>query len=171
MEFWSTDLQFGLKIGYSQIQKIIHFCKITQGKETGGILTGYYTHNLDCAVTTIISGPPSDSKSTRDRFYRGIIGLQEWVDRLWKEDRCYYLGEWHFHPDNEPSPSPNDIQQMIKIAGTPEFHSPEPILLLIGYDPSKLLPSECLRAYVFKECQCTELYCLGDVMFYQHPDG
>lgn len=159
LEFWSTDFRFGLKMGHSQIKKIAGICKSIRGKETGGILTGYYTNNLDCAVVTMVSGPPSDSKSTRNRFYRGILGLQERLDRLWVKERHYYLGEWHFHPDNEPSPSPDDILQMMKIASAPEFHCPEPLLLLVGYNPSILLPSECLRSYVFKKRQCIQLYC------------
>jgi integrative and conjugative element protein (TIGR02256 family) len=159
LEFWSTDFQFGLKMRHSQINKIAGICKSICGKEIGGILTGYYTHNLDCAVVTMVSGPPSDSKSTRNRFYRGILGLQEMLDRLWEKERHYYLGEWHFHPDNEPSPSPDDILQMMKIAGAPKFHCPEPVLLLVGYNPSILLPSDCLRPYVFRECQCIQLYC------------
>jgi integrative and conjugative element protein (TIGR02256 family) len=159
LEFWSVDLQFGLRIEHTQIKRIVHFCKITPGKETGGILIGYYTNDLACAVVTTISGPPLDSIVTHTRFYRGIVGLQGWIDRLWRKRRHYYLGEWHFHPSNKPSPSPDDIRQMVIIASMPEFHSPEPILLIAGYDPSKLMPSECLKAYVFKGRQCVQLHC------------
>jgi len=161
LEFWSTDFRFGLKIGSSQIKKIVSVCQKNRGKEIGGILTGYYTHDLDCAVVSMISGPPPDSKSTRDRFYRGIFGLQERLDHLWEKERHYYLGEWHFHPDNEPSPSSDDILQMIKIAGIQEFHCPEPILVMVGYNPSLMMPSNCLRPFVFKERQCIQLYCFS----------
>lgn len=159
LEFWSIDLQFGLRIEQSQIKRIVHFCEIAQGKETGGVLIGYYTSDLACAVITTVSGPPLDSIATHTHFYRGIVGLQRLIDQLWRKQRHYYLGEWHFHPANEPSPSPDDIRQMKKIASTSEFHSPEPVLLTVGYDPSKLMPSECLEAYVFKGNYHTRLYC------------
>jgi integrative and conjugative element protein (TIGR02256 family) len=159
LEFWSVDLHFGLIIEHSLVKRIVHLCKKTPGKETGGILIGYYTSDLACAVVTAISGPPSDSIMSRTSFYRGIVGLQGWIDRLWlrRNDRVYYLGEWHFHPAREPSPSPDDIRQMTGIASTPGFHSPEPVLLIVGYDPSILMPSDCIKAFVIKGHQCVHL--------------
>jgi len=159
LEFWSIDSQFGLRIEHSQIKRLIDFCKKSRGKETGGILIGYYSTGLNCAVITTISGPPSDSKANRNWFYRGIRGLQRWLNLLWKKERHYYLGEWHFHPDNEPSASPDDIQQMMKIAYIPECHCPEPVLLIVGFDPSILIPSECFKVYTFKKGQYFQLHC------------
>jgi hypothetical protein len=50
---------------------------------------------------------------------------------LWHENQ-YYLGEWHYHPSNLPSPSKTDIDQMNSVSSTPKFNCPEPILIIAG---------------------------------------
>jgi len=136
LEFWSKDSHFGLRIEGEQIAAILRSCRQSAPKETGGILLGHYSKSLDCAVVTHISHAPSDSKSGRTWFVRGVRGLQRMVDRLWQRDHTYYLGEWHFHPYGAPRPSQTDADQMREIASSSQYHCPEPILLIIGGDPS-----------------------------------
>jgi hypothetical protein len=84
---------------------------------------------------TDVSLSPSDSIHGRFWFYRGINGLQNWLNRLWRR-REYYLGEWHFHPSASAVSSPKDRTQMKKIATSQKYHCPEPILLIIGGNPN-----------------------------------
>jgi hypothetical protein len=56
------------------------------------------------------------------------------------------LGEWHFHPYATPSASADDERQMLTIADDPRYHCPEPILLIMGGDPSG---AWTMAAYVF----------------------
>jgi hypothetical protein len=72
---------------------------------------------------------------------RGIKGLHSWLQRLWKEGGGYYLGEWHFHPFAAPTPSHQDVLQMKRIANTESYQCAEPILLIIGGDPSGIWTS------------------------------
>ena len=45
---------------------------------------------------------------------------------------CYYLGEWHYHPNSLPTPSLTDLNQMRILATDEKLNCPEPILLIIG---------------------------------------
>ena len=115
---------------------MISYCQAAEGKETGGVLVGYYMPTLDCAVVTEVSGPPADSRASRTRFQRGVRGLKQWLTSLWnRSQRRYYLGEWHFHPYAAPCPSGDDCNQMCKIAASPEYHCPEPLLIIVGGNP------------------------------------
>lgn len=148
LEFWSIDHRFGLRFSLTQLEVVLRYCQKALPDETGGILVGYYSANLDCAIVTSFSGPPPDSSHGRTWFKRGVAGLQKWLDRLWIERTAYYLGEWHFHPFASPEPSSDDNKQLWKFADAPNLHCPEPVLLIVGGDPKELLTCR-LDAYVF----------------------
>lgn len=133
---WSADRRFGLQVSSKSISKILEACREAGSVETGGILVGFYTELLDCAVVTDVSLPPTDSDSGLTWFRRGIVGLQRWLDQLWVRRRHFYLGEWHFHPHASPSLSKTDAIQMKTIALDAEYHCPEPVLLVVGGDPA-----------------------------------
>ncbi|MDR9748536.1 Mov34/MPN/PAD-1 family protein [Paenibacillus taichungensis] len=105
--------------------------------ETGGVLAGYYNDELNKAIIIQGSDAPKDSKHMRYRFYRGVIGLQEWLEMIWEKEKAYYLGEWHFHPYASSRMSSTDDKQMCHIARDISYHCPEPLLLIIGGNPSK----------------------------------
>jgi len=131
MTFSSLDKKFTVKISEDCIDSILSYIRIAGRYETGGILMGQYSTNLDIATIKNITGPPSDSKGGRTWFKRGIKGLKMIIDRFW-EQKTYYLGEWHFHPNAAPNPSLQDKKQMSEIAISPDYNCPEPILLIIG---------------------------------------
>jgi len=135
--FCTTDKNYSLTIEGKLMEKLLKICRGSDGKETGGILIGYYNPNHDNAIVTDVSSPPTDSKRGPTSFIRGIRGLQSWLNRLWKRQRHYYLGEWHFHPFADPTPSMTDIGQLKKFSKTPSLRCPEPVMLIIGDDPNR----------------------------------
>ncbi len=115
---------------------LLTYCRAAEGKETGGVLFGYYTDTHHCAIVSEISAPPADSYANHTRFYRGTRGLKRQLTSLWNcSPRKYYLGEWHYHPYAAPNPSKDDCDQMWKIAVSPEYHCPQPLLVILGGDP------------------------------------
>lgn len=146
LKFWSDDSRFGLEVEDKHVSELLRLCRQSCPNETGGILLGQYTLSHHCAIVTVISHAPADSRSGRTWFIRGIRGLQRVIDRLWQREHVYYLGEWHFHPFGSPLPSPTDIDQMQEISRSEQYHCPEPLLLIIGGDPSQ---NWSARAYVF----------------------
>lgn len=128
-------------------ENILQTCEKSVNKETGGILIGYYTDDLTTAVVTEATPPPKDSRSDYTRFYRGMDGLKRLLIRRWKEPRrCYYLGEWHYHPVKNVEPSPNDINQMVKISREENYKCREPIMLVVGHGYGE---ARSIRAFVF----------------------
>ena len=148
-EYWSTDRKFGLRIRDTEVQKFMGHCKQAGDRETGGILVGFYTETHDCAIVTDLCGPPSDSRSGKTWFRRGVHGLQGWLQQLWTDKR-FYLGEWHFHPHSRAVPSKVDCDQLEEIARSGQYNCPEPVLLLIGGGPPQRWE---MAAYVFPKMQ------------------
>src|SRR5579875_60575 len=131
MMYKSADKRFGVQIDAECVDDMVAHIKTAGNKETGGILIGFYNEQRDAAIVKKITGPPSDSRSDRTWFNRGVKGLQQLLNKVWKE-RQYYLGEWHYHPNASPDPSFCDKAQMINIATSAQYHCPEPILIIIG---------------------------------------
>ena len=106
-------------------------CRESGDLETGGVLVGRYNETHDTAIVTQLWGPPEDSVRRRISFWRGTQGLQQQLDSLWKT-REYYLGEWHYHPGGAGEPSKGDIKQMVRIAKSLDYNTPEPVLIVVG---------------------------------------
>lgn len=144
----SADRRFGIHLPKHCLRSMLEWAARDYPKETGGVSLGKYTPSLELAVVTEVSGPPEDSKKARSGFWRGIVGLQTLIRRLWK-DQQYYLGEWHVHPDGPPSPSTTDHDQMRAIAEDSSYQCPEPILLILGYFGQPVPPRWSVGSYVF----------------------
>lgn len=149
LELRSADRAFGLLLSSQYLAGIRARCSKSWPHETGGILVGRYTPTLDLAVVSRLPRAPLDSRSGRARFLRGQRGLAELLARLWRHPaayRTYYLGEWHYHPDQAPAPSPQDEAQMQAIAAAACYQCPEPVLLLVG---GSISGGWALGAYVY----------------------
>ncbi len=135
-EAWSTDACYGLRVPSRVIERMLELCQRTSYVETGGVLVGYYTKRRDCAIVTACSSAPKDSRSGSHYFQRGVHGLQQWLNALWRRGRRrYYLGEWHYHPRGSTDFSSIDVAQMKNNAEDDSYHCPEPVMLIIGGDP------------------------------------
>ncbi|WP_339284019.1 Mov34/MPN/PAD-1 family protein [Oceanobacillus sp. FSL K6-3682] len=75
--------------------------------EAGGILIGRILIENENYVIDDVTIPTQYDKRTRNRFKRNPKGHQEYYDDLFRETdgRCFYLGEWHTHPERLPRPS------------------------------------------------------------------
>lgn len=94
---------------YKQIEKKQH--------ESGGILLGKVYNDL--IIIDQISEPSNEDKSGRYYFYRDVKKAQKITEKVWKESNGerIYLGEWHTHPEDIPTPSRDDkklIENMLK---------------------------------------------------------
>ncbi|MFL5345708.1 MAG: Mov34/MPN/PAD-1 family protein [Hyalangium sp.] len=136
LEFRSVDARFRVLVPGATVRRLLHLCRSSGRRETGGILVGRYSAGLDCARVGAASGPPKDSVRGPSSFQRGMKGLQAWLERRWASRGDHYLGEWHFHPYAPPVPSDTDLQQLGRIARTADYRCPEPILLIVGGDPA-----------------------------------
>lgn len=142
----NEETSLNVIIKEEMVNAIFKMCHASYPKETGGILIGKYSSNLQRAQVTIVTEAPADSKSGRTWFHRGTNGLQQLLEEVWEKKREFYLGEWHFHPGGVPTPSIHDIIEMNRISKNKAYNCPEPILIIAG-NP---LPDEwMLGSYVF----------------------
>lgn len=153
-EWHSADGRFRVVIGEDQLERLVHLSRKAGRVETGGILVGSYSEVQDTAVIARVTGPPRDSRAGRSFFDRGTRGLQALLDRLWRSEHEYYLGEWHFHPGGEAEPSDEDRRQMRSFATCADVRCPEPILLIVGGYPET---GRSVRAFVYPNGDQREL--------------
>ena len=135
VEFWSADRKLGMRLTGCSLGTILENCVRAGDHETGGILIGHYTDALDCAVVSHVTGRTRGSRAGRTWFERAVDGLNNLLRTAWRRGRGYYLGEWHFHPGGNPTPSNVDAQSMRSIAADAAVDCARPILLIIGGRP------------------------------------
>ncbi|MGG4471205.1 ribosomal-processing cysteine protease Prp [Paenibacillus alvei] len=85
--------------------------------ESGGILLGKVYNDL--IIIDQISEPSREDKSGRFYFIRNVKRAQRIVEQAWKDSKGerIYLGEWHTHPEDIPTPSRDDkilLKNMLK---------------------------------------------------------
>lgn len=136
LHFSSEDNRYQLILRKQALKTILNECAKSGRYETGGVMVGYYSDELDQAIVTEVSRKPDDSKSSGFTFVRGIEGLLNFFKNLWPYRR-YYLGEWHFHPFAEPTPSGNDFEAIKEIQANPNYDCKIPLLLILGGNPNK----------------------------------
>ena len=79
-------------------------------KEAGGVLLGRMMKNSDDVIIDMVSPPQKKDKRKRTYFKRNNEH-QNIINEEWEKSggTCNYLGEWHTHPENNPTPSSIDI--------------------------------------------------------------
>ena len=128
----SDNREFTIEIDSILLEECFLECNKSSNYETGGILIGNYSDDMRTAVIRSVSKAPIDSKRGKASFKRGIKGLIDVLNKAWAESGDYYLGEWHYHPNNSSKPSRTDVQQMNELSRNRRLKCPEPILLIIG---------------------------------------
>ncbi len=134
--FKSADRMFEVRLGGAALESMLELCRRAKRLETGGVLIGRYSSDHRVAHVDVATGPGSEAQAGETWLVRGVRGLQKLLDAFWIQERGYYVGEWHFHPGSDPSPSGRDVSQMRSIATSDCYHCPEPLLVIIGGDPN-----------------------------------
>jgi len=115
-------------------EPLVKICRLSLGagdRETGGILVGSYSADGLVAAVSEASRAPPDSKSGDAYFERGTAGLREYLASRWdRDERTYYLGEWHYHTLNIPVPSEQDRRQMREISVDRDYRCDSPLLVI-----------------------------------------
>lgn len=146
LEYRSIDNQFGLQLHPREFQRLTQWCAVADRIETGGILIGMYNPQHDTATVSQVLPAPPDSKAGPTWFERGTKGLRAALEQAWRTERTHYLGEWHYHPNAAPNPSPRDQSQMRDPKLRRGFRVVEPIMLIIGGHSST---NWATRAFVY----------------------
>jgi integrative and conjugative element protein (TIGR02256 family) len=102
--------------------------------EAGGILLGRLIIGSEDIVVDQALGPSSEDRRRRCSFFRARRPAQSLVDHAWKNSKqtLNYLGEWHTHPEADPSPSGTDRQDWSRIAAEATFEQSSLLFVIVG---------------------------------------
>lgn len=122
-----------LEVGDELLNKLLEIGKSHYPKEFGGFLIGYYSEdNKHLLITDTIL--PKKYHGSKYSFERSTKGIENELTEFYKSNpRKIYIGEWHTHPDNSPTPSATDISAINTIINNKQTSIPNPVLLIIGY--------------------------------------
>jgi len=102
-------------------------------REAGGVLLGRHLIDSDDAVVDEITFPQSSDRRTRFSFFRSRkhehIARERW---LAEANTLAYLGLWHTHPEDSPTPSSVDRQDWQKAVTQDTFDGPRLFFLIVG---------------------------------------
>ncbi len=102
-------------------------------KESGGVLSGFYLDDYSYRITDA-SEPSKLDKSSKFSFNRAKESAQEFINNLFKKSKGkkIYLGEWHTHPEDIPTPSYIDIKSIKQQIRTVNLNTTKIFLIIIG---------------------------------------
>lgn len=108
----TTDERHFIHLSPEVLATLLRYVQIgSQDPEAGGILLG----KVRAGNLEIIEATEPTRKDWRSRFFfiRHQRDHQEIVKRRWEESQgqIRYLGEWHTHPEDFPSPSGTDLRE------------------------------------------------------------
>lgn len=100
--------------------------------EAGGVLLGRYIVASDDVVVDQITTPAKGDKRTRLLFIRSKQGHQGLTHQAWSATKGtrHYLGEWHTHPESDPTPSKVDLLNWNRLLAYYRF-DPDPLYFVI----------------------------------------
>lgn len=137
MKLTNKEIELNVDIDDNLINRLYNYGIEHYPKEFGGFLIGRYSEDLKTVYIkeTIL---PKKFKASKFSFERGIEGVKETLEIYYKaRESMIYVGEWHTHPDNEPTPSSTDINALEEIANHDEVKIKNPILLIMGINKTK----------------------------------
>lgn len=102
--------------------------------EAGGVLIGRFIRDSDDVIVDIATQPMPGDRRRRTSFYRSKRAHQEAINEAWRTSNGThtYLGEWHTHPEPNPSPSMTDLQDWRKRIQRDTFHGDTLHFLIVG---------------------------------------
>jgi len=123
-----------VKIYKTVLDKMNDYIQDVSSKpESGGILMGYVLKENVFAINDI-SVPSKFDKASRYNFTRSKKNAQMILNKAFKSSngKQIYLGEWHTHPEDYPSPSNLDFKSIKKQFHGNILNSPVIFMLIYG---------------------------------------
>lgn len=106
----------------------------SKATESGGMLLGRLIDNNRDVVIDRITVPINEDKKWRFFFFRKKEPAQKIVEKVWSDSKAVtnYLGEWHTHPEDVPSPSSVDLAEWARISQTAKFEQDFLLFVIVG---------------------------------------
>lgn len=124
-----------LKISSEALNVLLQYRQLrSDSSEAGGVLIGRFIKGSNDIVIDIVSDPCKQDVRSRFKFIRSKKYHQEFIDQHWSESdgRLNYLGEWHSHPEEDPSPSPVDLADWTRKLSEDQIDAETTFFLIVG---------------------------------------
>jgi integrative and conjugative element protein (TIGR02256 family) len=102
--------------------------------EAGGMLLGRFISGADDVVIDEITEPSILDQRGRYFYKRAKDQAQHRINAAWEESKQTknYLGEWHSHPEDDPSPSNHDLNNWRRIIREAKYEQENLIFVIVG---------------------------------------
>ena len=128
-----ADYQFEIK---QEVVEALQNNAQHNGNEMCGVLTGVQVGN-NCYRICKVS-PPCVKRNTRYGCERDAVTANRFIEEDYKnsEHTRFYIGEWHTHPENIPTPSTIDYRSIKENFQTASLVVPFLIMIIVGIQSS-----------------------------------
>lgn len=114
-------------------QLLAHVQRRCWQREAGGVLLGRHLLDSEDVVVDEVTSPQSSDRRTRFSFFRSKthehIARERW---LTEANTLAYLGLWHTHPEDSPTPSHIDRQDWQQAVAKDTFDGPRLFFPIVG---------------------------------------
>lgn len=102
--------------------------------EAGGIILGRFFVDSDDILLEVATEPDKTDRRKRHFFSRAREPAQRKVDDAWLTSTgvVNYLGEWHTHPEDDPTPSTHDARDWRRISREAEYEQEYLLFIIVG---------------------------------------
>lgn len=102
--------------------------------EAGGVLLGRRIERSSDVIIDRVSVPTPRDRRSLLSFFRSHEPHQKRIDEAWKnsDGTCNYLGEWHTHPEEVPSPSCLDYWEWRRLVKKCSYLGDELFFVIVG---------------------------------------
>ncbi|MDO9103068.1 MAG: Mov34/MPN/PAD-1 family protein [Candidatus Nitrotoga sp.] len=101
--------------------------------EAGGVLLGRHLLDSEDVVVDEVTVPQSSDRRTRFSFFRSkkheVIAIERWQAEA---STLAYLGLWHTHPEDSPTPSSVDRNDWEQAVVKDTFNGPRLFFPIVG---------------------------------------
>lgn len=129
----------------------------TDGRETGGLLLG---HDPGLTATPVVrhvgdAGPRAIRE--RDQFVRDPVHGQRCADTAFALDGSVWIGDWHTHLVDLPTPSPRDLASYRRLLHDPDLSFARFLALIVLAGPDNDWANPRLHAWSYTGTVLREL--------------
>ena len=103
-----------------------------EGNELCGVLTGSQIDDNTFRISKV--SPPCVAQNSRHGCERDAAKANEFISQDYEdsEHTRVYVGEWHTHPESNPSPSPTDVASIIQNFSSAISAVPFLMMIIVG---------------------------------------
>jgi integrative and conjugative element protein (TIGR02256 family) len=124
-----------LKVGPAALRQIASERQTSVSAcESGGVILGRIINESPDFVVDMVTKPTKADRRSRYAFHRAERPTQSRIIKAWtaSQGERNYLGEWHTHPEDDPTPSYIDKRDWRRLAKEAKFEQEALFFVIAG---------------------------------------